>query len=191
MNILILDNYDSFTYNLVQMVEEISTTTPTVLRNDALDEVELSRFTHVILSPGPGLPTEAGQLLPFIRQIETAGIPCLGVCLGHQAIATHFGGDLLNLSTVFHGVQSTLHHPGDHPLFNDIPETFQAGRYHSWVVNPASLPKELTCICKGPADEVMALAHASLPMYGVQFHPESILTPTGKQLITNFLTTLT
>lgn len=187
MKILIIDNYDSFTYNLVQMVEEISGTMPTVLRNDALTTIDTSEYTHVLLSPGPGLPDEAAQLLQFIGQVAKESIPCLGICLGHQAIAIHFGGELQNLTRVFHGVQSTLNHIGDHPLFKSIPKKFVAGRYHSWVVNPASLPKELTCICKGPADEVMALAHASMPMYGVQFHPESILTPLGKQLIENFL----
>ncbi len=186
--VLLIDNYDSFTYNLVQLVEEVTGNRPTVIRNDVLDSVVLADFTHVILSPGPGLPNEAGNLSNAIAELVKLETPTLGVCLGQQAIAEHFGGSLLNLDKVYHGVSSTIEITKPNALFTQIPKQFEAGRYHSWIVNPDNFPSELETICLGPEKEIMALRHKTLPILGVQFHPESILTKDGKQMISNFLT---
>ncbi len=188
--ILLIDNYDSFTYNLVQLVEEVTGERPTVVRNDVLDTINLSDYTHVILSPGPGLPEEAGKLNEAIGDLVNLKTPTLGVCLGQQAIAEHFGGSLLNLDNVYHGVANTMKIVKPDPLFNKIPTHFEAGRYHSWIVNTADFPEELEVLCEGPEKEIMALKHNSLPIVGVQFHPESILTKEGKQIIANFLNRL-
>jgi len=187
--VLIIDNYDSFTYNLVQLVEEIMGAKPVVVRNDALQTIDLTSFSHVILSPGPGLPSEAGQLNKAIAGLVELKIPTLGVCLGQQAIAEHFGGSLVNLDEVYHGVSDMMSIVKEDSLFTDIPSGFEAGRYHSWIVEPTSFPAELEILCEGPKKEIMALRHQSLPILGVQFHPESILTESGKQLVSNFLNT--
>ena len=185
--VLIIDNYDSFTYNLVQLVEEVIGARPTVIRNDKMKKVNLSDYTHIILSPGPGLPNEAGNLKGIIAEIAKLELPTLGVCLGQQAIAEHFGGSLLNLDKVYHGVSSEMQIVNPDPLFDQIPEQFEAGRYHSWIVNPTGFPTDLEILCEGPDKEIMALRHKSLPIVGVQFHPESILTKSGKIMIANFL----
>lgn len=185
--ILLIDNYDSFTYNLVQLVEEITNERPIVVRNDAVNTIDLAEFTHVILSPGPGLPNEAGDLKGAIAKLEALKTPTLGVCLGQQAIAEHFGGSLLNLDKVYHGVSDKMNITREDELFANISSGFEAGRYHSWVVNTSDFPEELESICEGPEGEIMALRHKTLPIIGVQFHPESILTKVGKQLISNFL----
>ena len=187
-NVLIIDNYDSFTYNLVQLVEEITNARPVVVRNDKLESIELSDFTHIILSPGPGLPDEAGDLKDVIGSLVALNKPTLGVCLGQQAIAEHFGGSLSNLDKVYHGVSDKMTITKEDDLFSDIKNNFEAGRYHSWIVNKDDFPKDLHILCEGPKGEIMALGHKSLPIVGVQFHPESILTKDGKQLIFNFLT---
>lgn len=186
--VLIIDNYDSFTYNLVQLVEELMGERPTVVRNDVLKEINFADFTHVILSPGPGLPNEAGNLKGAIKELVDLEKPTLGVCLGQQAIAEHFGGSLVNLDIVYHGVSSTMSITKPDLLFEGISEEFEAGRYHSWIVNSNDFPSELEVLCLGPKKEIMALRHKSLPIRAVQFHPESILTKEGKQLISNFLT---
>ena len=186
--VLIIDNYDSFTYNLVQLVEEVEGSRPTVIRNDALSSVDFSAYSHVILSPGPGLPNEAGQLKEAIAALEINNTPTLGVCLGQQAIAEHFGGSLSNLDKVYHGVSDKMDIVKEDALFDNIPTGFEAGRYHSWIVNRSDFPSSLEVLCEGPQKEIMALRHRSLPMLAVQFHPESILTKSGKQLIANFLT---
>ncbi len=187
IKVLIIDNYDSFTYNLVQLVEEIVGERPRVVRNDVLDKINLSNYTHVILSPGPGLPNEAGELKEAIAELANLKIATLGVCLGQQAIAEHFGGSLVNLDKVYHGVSDKITITKEDSLFKGIPTGFEAGRYHSWIVNKVNFPKELAIICKGPNNEIMGLRHKSLPILGVQFHPESILTKDGKQIISNFL----
>ncbi len=188
MKVLLIDNYDSFTYNLVQLVDEVTESRPTVVRNDALEAVNLTDYSHIILSPGPGLPNEAGNLKEIIAELAELKIPTLGVCLGQQAIAEHFGGSLLNLDKVHHGVSSTMKIVKANPLFDNIPQNFEAGRYHSWIVNRDDFPNELEILCEGPEGEIMALRHVTLPILGVQFHPESILTKDGKQMIANFLT---
>lgn len=185
--VLLIDNYDSFTYNLVQLVQEITGVRPKVVRNDALASLDLEEFSHVLLSPGPGLPDEAGELKKAIKNLSEKKIPTLGVCLGQQAIAEQFGGTLVNLDKVYHGVGSKMKVVQQSALFENIPETFEAGRYHSWIVNRTTLPDTLEVLCDGPEGEIMALRHKELPILGVQFHPESILTKDGKTMIANFL----
>ena len=188
IKVLLIDNYDSFTYNLVQLVQEVTGERPDVVRNDVLDSIELTDYSHVILSPGPGIPDEAGFLKQTIGQLANFKIPTLGVCLGQQAIAEQFGGSLTNLDKVYHGVSDKMHIVQQDSLFDQVPQNFEAARYHSWIVNKADLPDSLEVLCEGPKGEIMALRHKVLPILGVQFHPESILTKDGKQIIQNFLT---
>lgn len=185
--ILILDNYDSFTFNLVHYVEEFGAHQVDVFRNDQILVEDVASYDGIILSPGPGIPCEAGNLLPIIKGYsQTKRI--LGVCLGQQAIAESFGGSLLNLSTVYHGIATKMEVVEPvHYLFCNIPKQFEAGRYHSWVVNPETLPECLRITATDESGQIMALCHNVLDICGVQFHPESILTPNGKQMIFNWL----
>jgi anthranilate synthase component 2 len=186
MNILIFDNYDSFTYNLFHLIEELGYKNVEVHRNDriALDDIE--RFDKIILSPGPGLPSETAQLLPLIRcYAPTKSI--LGVCLGQQAIAEAFGGHLLNVKNVYHGVATPIRIVANDRIFNGMPETFEAGRYHSWIVDSNDFPKELEITAIDDEGQIMALRHRTLDVHGVQFHPESVLTPLGKTIVEQFL----
>ncbi|MDR2682860.1 MAG: aminodeoxychorismate/anthranilate synthase component II [Dysgonamonadaceae bacterium] len=186
MNILIFDNYDSFTYNLVHVVKELGYKAVEVHRNDkiALDEVE--QFDKIILSPGPGIPSEAGLLLPLIRRFA-ATKSILGVCLGHQAVAEAFGGQLINLEDVYHGVATPVRIIGNDRLFSGLPETVEAGRYHSWIVSKEGFPSVLEVTAEDASGQIMALKHRTGDVHGVQFHPESVLTPQGKTMIKNFL----
>jgi len=184
MNILVIDNYDSFTFNLVHYLEEMDCSV-TVKRNDQFDLDEVSNYDKIVLSPGPGIPDEAGQLKAVIERYAQT-IPMLGVCLGHQAIAEVFGGTLTNLATVFHGVSSSMTVVQNDPLFEGLPKRFDVGRYHSWVVDKP-LPHGFILLAEEEHGQVMAFKHDSYPIYGVQFHPESILTPNGKQLLKNWL----
>jgi anthranilate synthase component 2 len=194
MKILVFDNYDSFTYNLVHLVEKIIDDKVDVFRNDQLDLEKVASYDKIILSPGPGLPVEAGLLLPLIKRYA-ASKSILGVCLGHQAIAESFGGRLLNLSQVFHGVAlpiNIIKRPASDPrpnadLFAGLPESFMAGRYHSWVVDPAGFPDDLEITATDPGGHIMALRHRHYDVLGVQFHPESVLTPEGERLMRNWL----
>ncbi len=183
--IALIDNYDSFTYNLSHLVKELNASV-TVLRNDRFCMKELEPFDKILLSPGPSIPKEAGMLLDVIRTY--AGIkPILGVCLGEQAIGEAFGGRLINLKEVFHGVQTPIKICKDDYLFSGLPEEILVGRYHSWVVDPHNLPEELgitACCAQG---YVMALRHKTFDIRGIQFHPESVLTPQGRQIIQNWL----
>jgi len=184
MKIVIIDNYDSFTYNLSHLVKELGADV-TVLRNDRFELNELQRFDKIILSPGPGIPSEAGLLLDVIKAY--AGVkPILGVCLGHQAIGEAFGATLENLADVFHGVATNCRILGT-ALFEGLPETITVGRYHSWVVATSGLPACLEVTAKSPEGQIMALRHRDFPVFGIQFHPESVLTPDGRQIIKNFL----
>lgn len=187
MKVLVVDNYDSFTFNLVHLVEKIINQKVDVVKNDKVDLAGLGQYQRILLSPGPGLPEGAGQLLPVIRQ-SAGSTPVLGVCLGHQAIALAFGGRLLNLSEVFHG-RSTPVSVIDREslLFRGLPEIIQVGRYHSWVVDPVSLPVELKVTAVDLDGHIMALQHAKHDICSVQFHPESIMTPQGEALIRNWL----
>ncbi len=184
--ILVIDNYDSFTYNLVQILGFLHGAIE-VHRNDALDpEAILERKpAYLVLSPGPGRPSDAGRLLEIIQRCSPH-IPTLGVCLGHQAIAEAYGGRIIAAPQLIHGQASPVYHGGD-GLFSGLPQPFEAGRYHSWVVDPESLPDELIVTAHGADGVIMGLAHRCHPIVGVQFHPESILTPVGGRLLRNFL----
>lgn len=187
MKLLILDNYDSFTYNLVQFVEELLDQEVTVKRNDEISLDDVSAFDVIILSPGPGLPKDAGIMPALIKKYaKTKKI--LGVCLGHQAIIEAFGGEIKNLEKVYHGVATKIiQQKNKTVLFNDIPETFYAGRYHSWAGVIQDFPSDLTVTAIDEQNEIMALRHKKLDVFGVQFHPESIMTPYGKKMLANFL----
>jgi anthranilate synthase component 2 len=187
MKILVIDNYDSFTYNLVQYLWNITGNFPDVVRNDAIPLTEVQYWDVIILSPGPGLPAQAG-IMPELIKFYHDKKPILGVCLGHQAIGEAFGADLENLSKVFHGVSSMISPciPDD-LLFKDLPPVFEVGRYHSWVIKKETLPDALIVLSTDEEGQIMAVKHARFPVYGVQFHPESIMSPHGKKILENFL----
>ncbi|MCJ7935456.1 MAG: aminodeoxychorismate/anthranilate synthase component II [Chryseobacterium sp.] len=185
--VLVFDNYDSFTYNLVQIIERILNQKVEVVRNDQITLEEINKYDKIILSPGPGVPEEAGILLDLIREYApTKSI--LGVCLGQQAIAEAFGGSLINLSEIFHGVATTTEVVKENTkLFRDITSGLEVGRYHSWAVDPENFPAALEITAVDKDGMIMALQHKSYDVHGVQFHPESILTPDGETIIKNFL----
>jgi anthranilate synthase component II len=185
--ILIIDNYDSFTYNLVHYVNEYNQHQTDVFRNDQIDLADIDKYDGILLSPGPGIPSEAGRLLEIIDTYK-ARKRIFGVCLGLQAIAEVFGGSLLNTKKVYHGVATNiiLQKPG-HYLFEGLPETFQGGRYHSWVVKRETSPACLRIDALDEENYIMAMSHIELDVCGVQFHPESILTPLGKEIVFNWL----
>lgn len=187
MKLLVFDNYDSFTYNLVHLVEKILRQKVTVVRNDAIRLEEVAAFDKIILSPGPGVPFEAGLLLPLIHAYASSK-SILGVCLGHQAIGEAFGGTLVNLDKVYHGVATPIHiaQPAS-PIFAGLPESFQVGRYHSWVVSEENWPSCLQATAVDEQGLIMGLQHKEFDVTGVQFHPESVLTPQGEQLMRNWL----
>ncbi|MDP4150754.1 MAG: aminodeoxychorismate/anthranilate synthase component II [Bacteroidota bacterium] len=186
--ILVFDNYDSFTYNLVHLVEKLLHQKVEVHRNDQLPLEKVKEFDKIILSPGPGIPSEAGLLLPLIREYA-ASKPILGVCLGHQAIGEVFGATLVNLSTVYHGVATPIRILGARsPLFEGLPSSFEAGRYHSWVVSEERFPdQELEVTARDENGYIMGLQHKRFDVQGVQFHPESVLTPEGDRIMRNWL----
>ncbi len=218
MKILVFDNYDSFTYNLVHLVEKILHQKVEVHRNDQIPLEKVKDYDKIILSPGPGIPEEAGLLLPLIKEYA-ASKSILGVCLGHQAIGQAFGGKLVNLSTVYHGVatpiqlinretanskRETAKPTGNrqaavadaktlspltahHSLFEGLPNEFEVGRYHSWVVSEEGFPEELEITARDANNFIMALQHKQYDVQGVQFHPESVLTPKGEDILRNWL----
>lgn len=184
MKVVVIDNYDSFTYNLVHYIEEINGEKPTVLRNDEFQLKELEDYDIIVLSPGPGLPEEANLLLPVLEAYANSKI-ILGVCLGHQAIAIHYGGKLKNLTKVYHGVSSIIDvviHDEIHHGFDQL----EVGRYHSWVADDIHFSDELKVTSKDEEGNIMSLKHKELPIFGIQYHPESVLTPKGKKLLQNF-----
>lgn len=185
MKTVIIDNYDSFTYNLYHLVRETGMAAD-VLRNDAFQTEDLEIYDKIILSPGPGIPEEAGLLLDVIRTYAGRK-PMLGVCLGHQAIGEAFGAQLENLSEVYHGVQTPCRLTEEDYIFQGLPEDFPVGRYHSWVVSHDDLPDCLTVTATSPDGHIMALRHRNYDIHGIQFHPESVLTPNGHLIIDNFL----
>ncbi|MBX9892351.1 MAG: aminodeoxychorismate/anthranilate synthase component II [Chitinophagaceae bacterium] len=188
MRVLVFDNYDSFTYNLVHMVEHILQSPVDVYRNDAIALDEVAVYDKIILSPGPGIPEEAGLLLPLIeRYAATKSI--LGVCLGHQAIGQAFGGKLTNLSTVFHGIATSakLINRQAKDLYEGLDDTIEIGRYHSWVVDQQDFPDALEITAVDDQNYIMGLRHKHYDVQGVQFHPESVLTPQGATIIQNWL----
>jgi len=191
MKILVLDNYDSFTYNLVHLVKKISDASVDVFRNDEIALEKVKDYDKIILSPGPGIPEEAGLLLALIKEYA-ASKSILGVCLGHQAIGQAFGGELVNLETVYHGVatQIEVRGPGSEvgsPLFAGLPGRIEVGRYHSWIVSDEGFPDELEVTARDENNYIMALQHRSFDVQGVQFHPESVLTPDGEKILRNWL----
>lgn len=189
MRIILIDNYDSFTYNLLHVMEEVSDAEIVVTKNDKLELEDIEEFDAIVLSPGAGIPSEAGLLLPIIERYADKK-PILGVCLGHQAIAENFGGELINLSSVFHGVQSEIKIVKEGVIFANLGNKVKVGRYHSWVANSNNFPECLEVTAVSNEGQVMAFQHKTKPIYGVQFHPESVLTPKGKQMITNFINSI-
>jgi anthranilate synthase component 2 len=187
MSVLIIDNYDSFTYNLVHLVEKIVSDEVVVRLNDKINMDEIPAYERIILSPGPGIPSEAGIMNEIIKTYS-GKIPMLGVCLGHQALAEAHGATLLNLNHVYHGVATPVTVIQNDALFNNMPRTFEAGRYHSWVVEKP-LPAGFNIIAEDANGYVMAFCNQKKMLYGVQFHPESILTTYGEQMIANWLNT--
>lgn len=194
MKILVFDNYDSFTYNLVHLVEKIIQEKVDVFRNDQIPMEKVGGYDKIILSPGPGLPSEAGMMLPLIKHYA-ASKTILGVCLGHQAIAEVFGGKLINLAKVYHGVASPITIIPQNgrntyinaDLFKSVSNGFLAGRYHSWVIDPIGFPDSLEITATDVNGQIMALRHKTYDILGVQFHPESVLTPSGEQIMRNWL----
>ncbi|TDX00944.1 anthranilate synthase component II [Dinghuibacter silviterrae] len=183
--ILVFDNYDSFTYNLVHLVEKILHQKVEVYRNDQIPLEDVKAYDKIILSPGPGIPTEAGLLLPLIKEYApTKSI--LGVCLGHQAIGEAFGATLVNLSQVYHGVATPIQVTGA-AIFKGLPKRLEVGRYHSWVVGEDGFPEDLEVTARDGHDMIMALQHKRFDVTGVQFHPESVLTPLGENILKNWL----
>jgi anthranilate synthase component II len=204
MKVLVFDNYDSFTYNLVHLVEKILGQKVDVARNDEIPLEKVAAYDKIILSPGPGIPSEAGMLLPLIKEYA-ASKSILGVCLGHQAIGEAFGGKLLNLSTVYHGIATPVHIIHRQPikgnkkvlaqtttgsradLFSNLPDAIEVGRYHSWIIAEEGFPTELEITAKDENGYIMALQHKTYDVQGVQFHPESVLTPQGETIMRNWL----
>ena len=191
MKIVIIDNYDSFTYNLAHLIKELGAEV-TVYRNDQpevqalIDNADNIEFDKIVLSPGPGIPSEAGLLLDVIRTFAGKK-PILGVCLGHQAIAEVFGAKLINLSDVFHGVATVGTQLGNDIVFSGLPMSIVMGRYHSWVVSRDNFPECLEITAESEGGQIMALRHKEYDIHGIQFHPESVLTPDGRKMINNWL----
>ncbi len=185
MRILLLDNIDSFTYNIYHYLEALGAEV-TVIDHTMIETEVLQSFDGLVISPGPGLPKEAGKLMEILHKAVTLKLPTLGVCLGMQAIAEYFGGTIFNQQEVKHGQQATITHANESKLFKGIPAQFHVGLYHSWAVEEA-LPSVLVATAFSEDGIMMALEHGSLPVYGVQFHPESILSEYGKELFGNFL----
>ena len=185
MKIVIIDNYDSFTYNLSHLLKELGADV-TVLRNDCFELKDLEEFDKIVLSPGPGIPEEAGLLLDVIKEYSGKK-PILGVCLGEQAIGEVFGGKLVNLSTVYHGIQSPVDITVDDYIFDGLGKEIPVGRYHSWVVDNDGFPDDLEVTAVSKEGCIMALRHRKYDVRGIQFHPESVLTPDGKQMIRNWI----
>lgn len=185
--LLILDNYDSFTYNLVHLLRDLGCQSLEVVRNDKIDLAQVASYDRIVLSPGPGLPSEAGLMPDLVKQYA-ASKPILGVCLGHQCIAEIFGGKLINLEEVVHG-KATVTRVVDftEPLFAGLPDSFLVGRYHSWVVDSQQMPEDLIVTSIDQQGSVMSIRHKDFNLRGVQFHPESVLTENGPQMLKNWL----
>jgi anthranilate synthase component II len=185
--IILIDNYDSFTYNLVHLINEITGGEVDVVRNDQFELRDIDKYEYIVLSPGPGLPDEAGLLKEVIRTYASKK-KIFGVCLGLQAIGEVYGGQLKNLSRVYHGMKTPMHKTDvSDPILNNVSSTFDAGRYHSWVIDKNTCPPELLVTAIDDQGEIMAARHATDHVYGVQFHPESIMTPEGKKMMASFL----
>ncbi len=186
MKILVFDNYDSFTYNLVQIMEQITGNGVDVFKNDEISIEDIGRYDKIVLSPGPGVPNEAGILLEVIKTYAPIK-SILGVCLGQQAIAEAFGGSLIHLSEIYHGVATQTYQIEEDYIFDGLPKVLEVGRYHSWAVNPEGFPGELEVTSVDDKGILMSLRHKVYDLHGVQYHPESILTPRGREILSNFL----
>jgi len=191
MKILIFDNYDSFTYNLVHLVERITNEKPDVYRNDKIPLESITEYDKIILSPGPGLPCESGLLLSLIEEYASSR-SILGVCLGQQAIAETFGGKLENLKNVYHGVATKIkvndkRTSSENDVFKSLPNELEVGRYHSWIVSKEHFPADLEITAEDENGYIMGLRHKKFDVQGVQFHPESVLTPMGERMMRNWL----
>lgn len=187
MKLLVFDNYDSFTYNLVHAFRNLGVN-PDVVRNDKIDVEEIEKYDKIVISPGPGIPSEAG-VLPLLLKRWAGKKPILGVCLGHQAIGENFGASLYNLPEVYHGVATDIEITGgDDYIFRDLPRILKVGRYHSWVIDEKNFPdEELEVTARDASGMIMAVKHRRYDIHGVQFHPESILTPEGEKILENWL----
>jgi anthranilate synthase component 2 len=189
MKIMVLDNYDSFTYNLVHILKELTGGPVDVFRNDEIPLDKIDIYEKIVISPGPGVPEQAGITKELIRHYASTK-SILGVCLGCQAIAEVFGGNLINLDRVYHGVETNINVvDAEERIFSEIPSNFTAGRYHSWVVDNENFPAELKITANDDDGMIMALTHKTYNIKGVQFHPESVLTKHGKQILSNWLKT--
>lgn len=186
MNVTVIDNHDSFVYNLVRYIGEYLSAPVEVMRNNSINWNILDQTDAIVLSPGPGIPSTSGEMMQVIDRYHTSK-PILGVCLGHQALGEYFGGQLVTASQLYHGKQDIVNLFNHQHIFKNLPEAIRVGRYHSWVLSKDNLSKCLEITATTPNNEIMAIAHKSLPLYGVQFHPESILTPQGRTIINNFL----
>lgn len=187
MKLLVLDNYDSFVYNIVHIIKELGYGEQMdIFRNDKISPQDVAQFDKILLSPGPGIPSEAGVMLEIIKRYA-AEKPILGVCLGHQGIAEVFGASLINLDQVYHGMAVNTMVVKKDTLFNNVPERFVSGRYHSWAIDPSSNLENLEVTAVDEKGNIMAIRHKSQNVKGVQFHPESILTENGKQILLNWL----
>jgi anthranilate synthase component 2 len=187
MKILVIDNYDSFTYNLVHYLEEVADQEVDVFRNDKITIEEARAYDKIVLSPGPGIPDEAGIMKSLIKELAPTH-SIFGVCLGCQAIAEVFGGSIYNLPHVYHGIATPISVcDRNETIFNTLPDTFMGGRYHSWIVNEDDLPEELNITARDTQGQIMAITHKKYDVRAVQFHPESILTEHGKQMIKNWI----
>lgn len=186
MKLLIIDNYDSFTYNLVQYLREILHGGVEVYRNDQISLAEVANYDAIVLSPGPGLPKDAGIILDIIKTYHTKK-PILGICLGHQAIGQAFGATLKNIKKVYHGIATPIQILDRTGLFEGQPDRLVVGRYHSWIIDTKKLPNCLKILAQDETGQIMAIKHQRAPVMGMQFHPESVLTPQGKALLQNFV----
>jgi anthranilate synthase component 2 len=185
--ILVIDNYDSFTYNLVHYIGHLTDDPVSVFRNDEIILKEVKNYDKILLSPGPGIPAEAGICLDLIKMYASTK-SIIGVCLGHQAVAEAFGGSLINLETVYHGIATPINVlTPDDPLYDGIPKRFEAGRYHSWVVAKNNLPRNLLITSEDDNGLIMGISHSNYDVRGVQYHPESVLTEHGLKIIENWL----
>ncbi len=185
MKLLLLDNYDSFTYNIVHAIRELGLDVD-VRRNDSITLPEIAAYDKIIISPGPGIPSEAGLLMDMLREYADKR-PILGVCLGHQAIGEAFGASLENLDEAYHGVQTVIRKTAPDYVLDDMGDSFPVGRYHSWIVSDKGLPECLEVTSRSDDGCIMSIRHRELDVHGVQFHPESILTPDGIRIISNFI----
>lgn len=189
MKIILIDNYDSFTYNLLHLIEQVSGIIPVVIRNDEVMLEEIDAYDLIVLSPGPGIPSEAGKMNEIIKKYATYK-PIFGVCLGLQAIVEVFGGNLENMETVYHGVSTPIFVDNKSVLFKDLDQSILVGRYHSWIASNHNFPSVFNITAVDNQQRIMAIEHQSLPIYAVQFHPESILTPDGAKMLQNLISAL-